>query len=81
MYFSVLIMYTPYMDTIQKQGIIFLAGLVGLLLLGIFSNRPHPISASETNNKVNTEQKNQTSSCDGATQWTPHGPYVGPVTP
>lgn len=67
------------MGIIKKQGIIFLTGLIGILLLGIFRNNPRTMAALETNPKENTEQKNQTSSCDGATQWTPHGPYVGPV--
>ena len=55
------------MTPLKKQGLIFIAGLMGILLLGIFGRAPQP-SASPEN-----------SSCDGATQLTPHGPYVGPV--
>ena len=54
-----------FWGTLKKQGLIFIAGLIGILLLGIFGNTP--------------EKQTQTSTCDGATQWTPHGPYVGPV--
>jgi len=43
------------MTTLKKQGLIFIAGLIGILLLGLFGNTP--------------EKQTQTSSCDGATQW------------
>lgn len=68
------------MTTLKKQGLIFIAGLIGILLLGIFGNTPQP-SASPVNSALDlTEKQTQTSSCDGATQWTPHGPYVGPAS-
>ena len=67
------------MTTLKKQGLIFIAGLIGILLLGIFGNTPQPSASPDNTGLDLTEKQTQTSSCDGATQWTPHGPYVGPV--
>jgi hypothetical protein len=66
------------MTTFKKQGIIFLAGLTAILLIGIFGHSPQQRTGL-TDQKVITDKDTKTSSCDDATQWTPHGPYVGPV--
>lgn len=67
------------MTTLKKQGLIFIAGLMGILLLGLFGRAPQPSASPDNSGLDLTEKQTQTSSCDGATQWTPHGPYVGPV--
>ena len=67
------------MTTLKKQGLIFIAGLIGILLLGIFGNTPQPSASPDNSGLDLTEKQTQTSTCDGATQWTPHGPYVGRV--
>ena len=66
------------MTTLKKQGLIFIAGLMGILLLGLFGRAPQPSASPDNSGLDLTEKQTQTSSCDGATQWTPHGPYVGP---
>ncbi len=67
------------MTTLKKQGLIFIAGLMGILLLGLFGNTPRPSASLDQGGLDLSEKQTQTSSCDRATQWTPHGPYVGPV--
>jgi hypothetical protein len=66
------------MTSLKKQGIIFLAGLIAILLIGLFGQNPRP-KVGVADQKVVTNKDLNTSSCDDATQWTPHGPYVGPV--
>ncbi len=66
------------MTTLKKQGLIFIAGLMGIILLGLFGRTPQPSASPDNSGLDLTEKQTQTSSCGGATQWTPHGPYVGP---
>jgi hypothetical protein len=67
------------MTTAQKQGVIFLLGLMAILLWEFYGpNRSSNISV-EANIHDSSADVIEYSSCNGATQWTPHGPYVGPV--
>jgi hypothetical protein len=66
------------MISLKRQGIIFLAGLTAILLIGLFGQSPEPNVAVSDQNVVANKDLNA-ASCDGATQWTPHGPYIGPV--
>jgi len=66
------------MTTVKKQGIIMIAGLITIVLLGVFGHSPQP-NPSPADEQVIAKQDRSNATCDGATQWTPHGPYVGPV--
>lgn len=66
------------MTTIKKQAVIFITGLAAILLVGIYGRNTRS-NVEVVDQKVVTKKDLNTSSCDGATQWTPHGPYVGPV--
>lgn len=44
------------MTTLKKQGLIFIAGLMGILLLGIFGRAPQP-SASPDNSGLDLTEE------------------------
>ena len=67
------------MKTIKKQAVIFITGLAVILLLGIFGRNTRTNVPIVSDQQIIADNDLQSYSCDGSTQWTPHGPYVGPV--